>query len=115
MRPERLYLTEMISAADTVARFLDGVPKRTFDVDLLLQSAVMYQLVVIGEAAAHVGHATRGRHPQVPWNDIVGFRNFAVHAYFSTDWDLVWHAAVTETPALRRDLIAVLAGLGPEP
>jgi uncharacterized protein with HEPN domain len=47
----------------------------------------------------------RRRHPDVPWPQIVAFRNILVHAYFGIDWSEVWHSATVECPPLR-DLIA---------
>ncbi len=38
----------------------------------------------------------------------------AVHAYFSVDWRLVWNAAASDSPMLKRDIEAIVkAGHGP--
>lgn len=44
--------------------------------------------MIIGEAAARLPKEFRDCHPEIPWVDIVAFRNIAVHAYFSVDWAL---------------------------
>ncbi|HMC61964.1 MAG TPA: HepT-like ribonuclease domain-containing protein, partial [Candidatus Solibacter sp.] len=67
----------------------------------MLRSAVVQKLAVIGEAAARVSEALRGRHPEVPWPQIVAFRNILVHAWFGIDWDVVWRAATNRCPVLR--------------
>jgi uncharacterized protein with HEPN domain len=38
---------------------------------------------------------------------IIGFRNIAVHAYFSVDWRIVFVTVTDDLPALKR-LIAML-------
>jgi uncharacterized protein with HEPN domain len=37
------------------------------------RDAVLYNVVVIGEAAAHLGDDTRVGAPQIPWPKIVGY------------------------------------------
>lgn len=99
-RHERLYLTDIVEAAEAIARFLERTTRAGFVSDDLLRSAVLNKLQIIGEAAAHVGPSTRGRIPQVPWRDVVGFRNFTVHAYFAVDWEVVWSTAVDDVPQI---------------
>jgi uncharacterized protein with HEPN domain len=109
MRREELYLTDIIEAADAIQRFLRNVDQSTFLKDELLQSAVPQKLMIIGEATSRLPKAFRDRHSEIEWEDIIGFRNIAVHAYFAVDWSIVWVAATQETPALRRKIADILA------
>ena len=108
MRSERLYLTDIIEAADAIERFLEEVSRNRFLRDELRQSAVLQKLLVIGEAAARLPEPFREQHAHVPWRQIAAFRNFAVHAYFSVDWSIVWVAATQEAPALREQVVRLL-------
>jgi uncharacterized protein with HEPN domain len=74
----------------------------------MLNSAVLQKLTVIGEAAARLPKEFTSRFPNIPWADIVGFRNIAVHEYFAIRWDMVWIAASEEAPALREQIEKVL-------
>ena len=100
MRRERLYLSDIVEAADALLGFVAGLDRDRFVGDDLVRSAVLHKIQVIGEAAAHVGDEIRNRAPQVPWHQ-VGFRNFTVHAYFAVDWDIVWTTAVEDVPTIR--------------
>lgn len=60
--------------------------------------------MVIGEATARLSAELKDAHPEIPWRSIVGFRNIAVHAYFSVNWEIVWTAATVESPALAREI-----------
>jgi uncharacterized protein with HEPN domain len=108
MRPEVLYLTDVVEAADAIRRFLVEVPRETFLNDEILQSAVLQKLIVIGEAAARLSSDFRADHPGVPWADVVGFRNIAVHEYFAVSWPIVWVTATQDVPSLRADVVAIL-------
>lgn len=110
MRHDELWLADILDAISEIEYFLLGIDndKNTFQSSSLYRSAVQYQLVLIGEACGKVSEKLRSDNPNVPWIDIVGFRNFAVHQYFSTDWDLVWIAATTELATLRTDIEKIL-------
>lgn len=82
MRSEWLYLADIDEAISTVGRWMDGCDEVRFLQDELLQSAVLQKLSLIGEAAARLSIATLAQAPHIPWKEIIGFRNVAVHAYF---------------------------------
>jgi len=117
MRSDQLYLVDIVEAADAIAAFIHGVDAEHFLRDDLVRSAVLHKLTVIGEAAARVSTPLRACFSEVPWRDIVGFRNIAVHAYFSVDWRIVWQAASWDTPQLREQVAEILRTvvLDPEP
>ena len=109
MRPERLYLLDIVEAAESIRRFLDGVDESHFLQNEILQSAVLQKLTTIGEAASKLGQGFTGRYPQVPWRSVVAFRNIAVHEYFAVEWPIVWIALTEDTPSLRAQIAAILA------
>lgn len=109
MRREELYLTDIIEAADAIQRFLRKVDQNTFLKDELLQSAVLQKLMIIGEAASRLSKEFRDQHSEIEWEDIIGFRNIAVNAYFAVEWSIVWVAAIQEAPELRRKIAETLA------
>ncbi|MEK7404061.1 MAG: HepT-like ribonuclease domain-containing protein [Acidobacteriota bacterium] len=89
MRRERLYLEDILTAADTIAEFVHGQELGAFEANDLLRSTVAHQLTIIGEAVAHLSSELRERYPDVPWTDIKGVRDIIVHHYFGIDWEEV--------------------------
>jgi len=65
--------------------------------------------MIIGEAASRLPKEFRDSHPEIEWEDIIGFRNIAVHAYFAVESSIVWVAADQEAPELRRKISGILA------
>ena len=100
MRPEKLYLTDILEAAEAIALFCVRVSYADFVGDDMRRSAVLQKLIVIGEAAAHLPDVFCLAHAEVPWLDVIGFRNIAVHEYFAIQWNIVWVAAMEDVPAL---------------
>lgn len=109
MRPEKLYLIDIIEAADAIERFCESINEDEFLQDELRQSAVLQKLIVIGEAAAHLPRDFRQRHVDIEWEDIVGFRNLAIHEYFAILWQIVWNTAFHDVPELRRKIFIILS------
>lgn len=108
MRPEKLYLLDIVDAAEAIARFCEPVSKDEFLQDELRQSAVLQKLIVIGEAAAHLPSDFRKKHNEIEWEDIVGFRNIAIHEYFAVLWQIVWNTAVHDVPVLHKKILNIL-------
>jgi uncharacterized protein with HEPN domain len=108
MRPEKLYLTDMLEAADALSRFCDGVSLESLLDDEMRQAAILQKLIVIGEAAAHLPDEFCQRYKEIPWVDIIGFRNIAVHEYFSINLKIVWSTATHDVPVLREQIADLL-------
>ena len=108
MRPEKLYLVDILEASDAVLRFIEPIQEEEFLKDELRQSGVLQKLIVIGEAAARLSQEFQAMHPEIEWPDIIGFRNIAVHEYFAIMWEIVWETAVTDVPRLRNQIAAIL-------
>jgi len=83
-RRDKLRLRDIVASIETIRSHLD---QGTFD--RKTSDAVLYNLVVIGEAAAQLGEATRSQAPQIPWTSIVGLRNLITHQYFRVDLDVI--------------------------
>ncbi len=109
MRLEKLYLVDIIDSADAILRFCSQVSEELFYQDELRQSAVLQKLIVIGEAAAHLPEDFQRQHSDIERADIIGFRNIAVHEYFSVLWSIVWTTAVQDVPVLKDKIAKILS------
>lgn len=68
--------------------------------DRKAQSAVIRELLVVGEAAKRVSSEVRSETPAIPWREITGMRDVLVHDYRGIDLDVVWVAATESAEAL---------------
>jgi uncharacterized protein with HEPN domain len=108
MRPEQLYLTDILEATRAIAAFCGNVRYDQFEGDDMLRSAVLQKLIVIGEAVAHLPDTFCQQHPEIPWVDMISFRNFAVHEYFAVNWQIVWDTAIEDIPTLEAQIRELL-------
>lgn len=70
----------------------------------MMQSAVVHELEVIGEATKALTKGFREAHAGIPWKGMAGLRDILIHEYDSIDVDEVWRVVETDIPALERVL-----------
>ncbi len=114
MRDERLYLQDIIEAINSIESFLANLGEEDFAANNLVQSAVLYKLSIIGEASSRISAELRERYPHVEWKEIIGFRNFAVHAYFAINQPIVWTTATEDTAVLKEQILQILRNEFPD-
>ena len=94
----------MKEATEDALRYMKGRSRQDLDVDGILKHAVIYCLLVIGEAANQVSAEGQAAHPALPWSLLVGMRNRLVHAYFDVSLDRVWDTITDDLPLLLTEL-----------
>lgn len=51
----------------------------------LRRDAILYNLMVIGEAARSLAEDTRAKRPEIPWRQISGLRDRLAHEWYRVD------------------------------
>jgi uncharacterized protein with HEPN domain len=93
-------LVDIVKAAQKVLQYKAGMDKSTFLEDDKTQSAVVFQLLIIGEAVKRLSSDLRSQHPAIPWSLIARMRDNLIHRYDDIDLDEVWKTAETDIPDL---------------
>ncbi|MBI4066195.1 DUF86 domain-containing protein [Candidatus Gottesmanbacteria bacterium] len=110
-RPYLLHIRDAIALIET------WVSEKTFDDftrDAQMQSAVIRQLEIIGEAARNVSPERKVATPQIPWRPIMDARNTLIHGYFTVDEKKVWDMVLTDIPVLKQQILLLLEDLEKE-
>ena len=89
MNRDRSYLLHIKDAIALIRQFTQSVRKEDFFTNREKQGAVILQLTLIGEMSKRLSEEVRSEIP-LPWNEIMAFRNRAVHDYYTLDIDIVW-------------------------
>jgi uncharacterized protein with HEPN domain len=111
-------VAHMREAVTQIARYA-ARGRAVFDTDAAVRDAILYQLVILGEAAkaaraallADPTVAARVDALGIEWSPIARMRDRVAHHYWATDPELVWATATTAVPALAAPLDALLRDL----
>lgn len=91
---------------------MEGCDRLAFESDLKTQSAVLHQLMVMGEAVKRLSHELRERYPEIPWTLIAGMRDRLIHGHDAVDKDEVWKTATVDVPSLLSMVEPLVADYG---
>jgi uncharacterized protein with HEPN domain len=96
------HLLDILKAARLTIEFIGSADKTEFLEDAKTQSAVLHQLLIVGEAVKRISPEFRTGHPEVPWKLIAGTRDKLIHFYQGVDLEEVWKMATSDLPELIR-------------
>ncbi len=103
MRKPEERLLDMLEALQRIEKYaVRG--RRAFIDDELIQTYVVHNLQIFGEAAFKLSAEYRQQHPEIPWVKIMGMRHILVHDYFQIDLEIVWAVVERELPVLKEKL-----------
>lgn len=106
---QKLYLSVIIDAADSITQYVTGLERSSFLEDELRQSAVTQKLNVIGTAAARLPRIFWKQHNLRFWRDLAKFRYIGLHEYFSSvDGSMLWRTATKRIPSIRTTVAQIL-------
>ena len=76
---------------------------------------ILFNMMVLGEAANNITREFASRNPSVAWKDIASVRHKIVHDYADIDFDTIWDILQNDIPDEYEKVKAVAATLPPEP
>jgi uncharacterized protein with HEPN domain len=98
MSHDEVILLDIIHAARLAVEFKQDMDKDEFLQDIKTQSAVLHQLMVMGEAVKRLSMEYRDQHPHVPWKLMAGMRDVLIHGYDIVDLNEVWKTVEIDVP-----------------
>ncbi|SNY41468.1 Uncharacterized conserved protein, contains HEPN domain [Orenia metallireducens] len=103
-KSDQLYLNDILDAITRIKKFTEGMALKEFVQDELVQSAVIRQLEIVGEAGNKVSKDLQNEFDNIPWREIIGTRNKLIHDYSGVDIILVWNIVVKELNSLDKNI-----------
>ncbi len=100
-RKALLVLHDINDAADAIVELTMGMTYEGFVADRAVHDAVLYNLLVIGEAVKRLPSRLTGSRPEVSWQSAARMRDRLVHGYFHVSTAIVWETVEQDRPGLR--------------
>ena len=100
-------IDHMLKALEALVKNSVGVNRDMLYTEDNVTKVLMYDLIVLGEAANNISEAFAKQHPEVEWADIAGLRHKLVHDYAGVNYDTLWNVVSKDIPALLPKIKAI--------
>ncbi len=108
-RDWKIYVQHMILCIDRTLEYIEKAGSLDkFLANQMIIDAVAYNFENIGEAANKVPSEVKDNNPNIPWKQMYGLRNFAVHEYHIIDPVIFWEIAEKHLVQNKIDLESIL-------
>ena len=107
-RDYKVYMEDILKAAEKVIKYTAGLSPEDFVRDEKTLDAVVRNLEIIGEAVKNVPEDIRKQFPHIEWKKIAGLRDILIHEYFGIDVEIVWDVITNKLPSLKREVRKIL-------
>jgi len=107
-RDYRVFLDDILEATRKILKYTAGLSYEQFSADQKTIEAVVWNLMIVGEAAKNVPEELRSRYTDVPWRDMAGLRDIIVHQYFEIKLDVIWKVIQNDLPLVEERLGGIL-------
>lgn len=107
MREQSRDIERLRHIVDSIAHiedFLRGKSLEQMKDDVMCYHAVVYNIMIIGEAANMLTNEFRDCHHEIPWRQIIDMRNVLVHGYYTTSPLFVWETYTNDLPLLKQQV-----------
>src|SRR6187431_3684698 len=105
---DEIRLKHILDAINFIETFSAGKSKDDIYNNFMYRFSIERQLEIIGEAANNLSPILLEKHPDIPWPQIISFRNFIVHEYFGLDLELVWDVIINHIPSFKIQVEKIL-------
>jgi uncharacterized protein with HEPN domain len=99
-RKWKFRIQHILDAIAEIQSFTTGVSYEQFSADAKTLKAIVWNLMLIGEASRHIPPEVEEAYGEIPWPQMRGIRNQIVHGYDQIDLEVVWKVVQDELPPL---------------
>lgn len=89
-KPDKYYIEKALFEIEAIIQYTNGLSFEEFMGDVKTIDATMFRLQQMIEHIKEISTNFKEKHSEIPWVDIVGFRNRIVHEYGKTDYTTVY-------------------------
>lgn len=103
-----VYIKHILEAIDKIERYLGNISYDEFSKNDMVVDAVVRELEITGEAAKNVSQELKDKHPELPWRESSGMRNFLIHEYFGVNAKTVWDTCKLDLLELKKQIESLI-------
>jgi len=110
-RSAKARIQDILNAIDSIQSRTAGMSFNQFSQDETIVKAVLYDLIIIGEAAINIPAGVQALTSELPWRLMSDMRNIMAHEYFQVNLRVTWSTIQNNLPPLIHPLQQLQANL----
>lgn len=101
---DKSRLEHILQAIERIKRYTLDKTFEEFIANDMMYYAVVKNIEILGEASNMLTEDFRLNHPNTPWKQVNGMRNYIIHEYFQVDNNVVWDVVTGDLPILEEQI-----------
>lgn len=111
MPRDKQALIDISTAIQQTLLYAQGIERHHLQAEDEKQAAILYRLIIIGEATKRLSDELRKQYPMIPWRQMAGLRDVVIHDYDELDFDILWNVIHINLPDILPEIQAILKSL----
>ena len=99
-----VFIKHILDSINAVENFSKNISKQEFGGNRLVQSAVVREIEIIGEAVKNLSEEFKNKNKEIPWKEIICTRDKMIHHYFGVDLDILWNIIKNDLSFLKKQI-----------
>lgn len=101
IKNDKYYAIKIVENITAIQKYISNKSYEDFISDDELVDAIMFRFIQLIENIKKISADFKEEHKNIPWGDILGFRNGIVHEYGETDYVVVYETATQNLDELK--------------
>ena len=107
-RSDNYLINDIKESIKSIEEYLSELKnKENFLSDIRMQKLMIYEIIMIGEAATKISIETKNNYPNINWREISDMRNFLIHEYYEVSNNIIWETANKDIPKLKENIYSI--------
>lgn len=108
-RSDICLITDIKKAIKSIEEYLCELNnnKENFLSDIRMQKLMIYEIMIIGEAASKISIETKNNYSNINWREITDMRNFLIHEYYEISNNIIWETVNKDIPKLKEFIFSI--------
>jgi uncharacterized protein with HEPN domain len=102
-----VFINHILDSINAIEDFSKGISQGELKTNRLIQSAIVREIEIIGEAVKNISESFKTNHAEIPWREIVGTRDKMIHHYFGIDLTILWNIIKLDLPLLKKQILKI--------
>ncbi len=103
-----IFIEHILKSIERIESFSKGISKEKLFENELIQSAIIRQIEIIGEAVKNFPKEFTKKYSSVSWSEIARTRDKLIHHYFGVDLESVWKVVKDDLPKLKKEINKII-------